>query len=164
MWKAFEELQQLGWLDRPNLPRMVVVQSSGCAPIVRAFEAGERFAQPFEGAATVASGIRVPAAVGDFMILDAVRASQGTAIAVPENTILESMRRGVRAEGISFCPESAACISAAHLLRQSGWIHPAERVVIYNCGAAQKYPHVAAPQLPTLDPHQPIDWNALVQA
>jgi len=162
MWKAFQELEHLGWLDSPKMPRMVVVQSDGCAPIVRAFEKEERFAQPFEGAATVASGIRVPAAVGDFMILDAVRASRGTAIAVPEKTILDCMRRGVRAEGISFCPESAACITAAQLLRQSGWLSPAERVVIYNCGAAQKYPHVAVPQLPQLDPHQPIDWNSLV--
>jgi threonine synthase len=158
MWKAFQELLQLGWLESSKMPRMVSVQSSGCAPIVRAFEAGQRFAEPFPNAATIASGIRVPAAVGDFMILDAVRSSGGIAIAVPEEDILPSMKQAVASEGISICPESAACVAAASILQRSGWLQPNERVVIYNCGAAQKYPHVAEPILLELDPHQEIDW------
>ena len=133
----------------------------GCAPIVRAFEAGQRFAEPFPNAATIASGIRVPAAVGDFMILDAVRSSCGTAIAVPEENILPWMKQAIAAEGVSFCPESAACICAASMLRESGWLKSDERVVIYNCGAAQKYPHVAPPELQVLNPNQPIDWQRI---
>jgi threonine synthase len=163
MWKAFQELHELGWLDSSHMPRMVAVQSSGCAPIVVAFESGQRFAEPFADAATIASGIRVPAAVGDFMILDAVRASGGMAIAVPEERLIEWLRLAVASEGISFCPESAACVGAAEILRQSGWIGARERVVIYNCGAAQKYPHVAVPNLPVLDPDQSIDWESLAR-
>ena len=159
MWKAFQELLELGWLDSSKMPRMVSVQSSGCAPIVRAFEAGQRFAEPFPNAATIASGIRVPAAVGDFMILDAVRSSCGTAIAVPDENILPWMKQAIAAEGVSFCPESAACICAASMLRESDWLKSDERVVIYNCGAAQKYPHVAPPELPVLNPNQAIDWK-----
>ena len=161
MWKAFQELLELDWLDSSKMPRMVCVQSSGCAPIVQAFEAGQRFAEPFPNAATIASGIRVPAAVGDFMILDAVRNSQGTAIAVPEEQILSWMQQAVASEGISFCPESAACVCAAMQLRSTGWIEPDERVVIYNCGAAQKYPHVAIPELRELDPNGEIDWATI---
>lgn len=159
MWKAFQELREMGWLDSNNMPRMVCVQSDGCAPIVRAFDKGERFAELFPNASTIASGIRVPAAVGDFMILDAVRASQGTAIAVSEELILPWMKRAIASEGISFCPESATCVAAAKILRDSNWIKENERVVIYNCGAAQKYPHVAEPELPVIDPNESIDWN-----
>lgn len=162
MWKAFQELSELGWLDSRNMPRMVAVQSSGCAPIVRAYEADQRFAEPIVGAATVASGIRVPAAVGDFMILDAIRASHGTAVAVPEERIVEWMKRAVSCEGIGLCPESAACVGAAQMLRQSGWFGAGERVVIYNCGAAQKYPHLSVPELPLLDPNQPVDWQVFL--
>ncbi|MGH7139296.1 MAG: threonine synthase, partial [Pirellulales bacterium] len=140
MWKAFEELAALGWLADERRPRMVAVQSDGCAPIVRAFESGQRFAEPFSPAATIASGIRVPAAVGDFMILDAVRASGGRAIAVAEGRIREWMRLGTRLEGISICPESAACIGALEHLAREGWIRPDEHVVLFNTGAAQKYP------------------------
>lgn len=160
MWKAFQELRELGWLESEKMPRMIAVQSSGCAPIVRAFEAGQRFAEPFPNAATVASGIRVPAAVGDFMILDAVRASGGMAIAVPENEILPWMKKAVSAEGISICPESAACVVAAKHMRDQGSLGADERVVIYNCGAGQKYPHVMPPTLKLLDPNETIDWEA----
>lgn len=161
MWKAFSELRELGWLDSERMPRMVAVQSDGCAPIVRAFENGQRFAEPFANASTVASGIRVPAAVGDFMILDAIRASGGTAVAVPEEKIIPWLKKAVAAEGISFCPESAACIVAAEILRGANWIGASERVVIYNCGAAQKYPHVAPLELPLLDPDSPLNWDDL---
>ena len=164
MWKAFQELKDLGWLDAGTMPRMVAVQSDGCAPIVRAFERGERFAEPFANPATIASGIRVPAAVGDFMILDAVRASGGTAIAVAEPRIPEWLRLAVSAEGISFCPESAACVGAAEALARSGWLRPDDRVVIYNCGAAQKYAHVPVPELPLVRKGEAVDWAAVAGA
>jgi threonine synthase len=161
MWKAFAELRALGWLRTEKLPRMVAVQSDGCCPIVRAFEQGSRFAEPFAGAATVASGLRVPAAVGDFMILDAVRESGGTAIAVEEERIVPWMRQGIAAEGIGFCPESAACIGAAEKLAASGWLAPEERIVLFNCAASQKYPHLAKLDLPVIDDPDHVDWNRL---
>ncbi len=159
MWKAFDELRQLGWLADQRRPRMVAVQSDGCAPIVRAFDAGARFAEPFIGAATIASGIRVPAAVGDFMILDAVRASGGRAVAVEEGRIREWMALGAGLEGISICPETAACIGALERLVAEGWIAPHERVVVFNTGAAQKYPEAMAVDLPRIDKDRPIDWD-----
>ena len=161
MWKAFAELRALGWLETERLPRMVAVQSDGCCPIVRAFERGDRFAEPSEGARTIASGLRVPAAVGDFMILDAIRASRGLAVAVEEERIVQWMRQGIAAEGIGFCPESATCIGAAAQLAATGWISPDEQVVIFNCGAAQKYPHVAPVQLPQIDSADDVDWGRL---
>ena len=164
MWKAFDELASLGWLSDERRPRMVAVQSDGCAPIVRAFETGQRFAEPFSPAATIASGIRVPAAVGDFMILDAVRASGGRAIAVEEGRIREWMRLGARQEGISICPESAACIGALERLTREGWIGADERVVLFNTGAAQKYPEAMRVDLPRLDKDRPIDWERIVSA
>src|SRR5438128_6254750 len=109
MWKAFAELTTLGWLESEKLPRMVSVQSEGCAPIVRAFDVGQRFAEPFANAHTVASGLRVPAAVGDFMMLDAIRASGGRAIAGREDRIVEWMKRVTALEGIAICPETAVC-------------------------------------------------------
>lgn len=163
MWKAFQELRQLGWLKSDKMPRMVSVQSEGCAPIVRAFEKGERFAPLFENAATVASGIRVPVAVGDFMIIDAIRESGGTAIAVEEVKIPEWMAMATKAEGISFCPESSACVGAALSLRRQEWIGAGERVVIYNCGAGQKYPGVVKFDLPRLPKTGVSDWSMLRQ-
>ncbi len=159
MWKAFQELKELGWLDSADLPRMVSVQSNGCAPIVRAYESGNRFAEPFSPAATIASGIRVPAAIGDFMILDAVRESHGTAVAVDETRIIDWMKLGMSSEGISTCPESATCIGAAMKLREQGWLTPDDRVVIYNCGAAQKYVDVTALNLPRITSSDFNDWD-----
>lgn len=166
MWKAFQELLTLGWLvgKPPKLPRMVSCQSTGCAPIATAFAAGSRFAEPFPNAATVASGIRVPAAVGDFMILDAVRQSNGTALAVDESRIREWMRLATASEGIAICPETAACIGALERLTQTGWIRPEERVVVFNTGAAQKYVEALTCELPRLDIKQPIDWDWLSEA
>ncbi len=161
MWKAFAELAELGWLESDRRPRMVAVQSSGCAPIVRAFEAGEKHAETFPNAATIAAGIRVPAAVGDFMILDAVRESGGCAIAVEEARLREWMGLAVRGEGIAVCPEAAACVGAAQSLAASGWIGSDERVVIFNTGAVQKYPEAMAAQLPRIDKNAPLDWNAI---
>jgi threonine synthase len=160
MWKAFQELAALGWLDETSMPRMVAVQSDGCCPIVRAFAAGARFAEPFGNAATIAAGLRVPAALGDFMILDAVRASQGTAIAVSESRLTHWQELGIRSEGIAFCPETAACIGAVEELAAARWIQPDDRVVIFNTGAAQKYLSAVPPELPRLDPR---DSRALIE-
>jgi threonine synthase len=161
MWKAFAELTALGWLESSRLPRMVSVQSDGCAPIVRAFEEGQRFAEPFANAHTVASGLRVPAAVGDFMILDAIRASGGTAIAVSEQRLSEWLRLAASLEGIPICPEAAACIGALETLTARGWIKPDERVVVFNTGAAQKYVEAIRSDLPRIDLKQPLDWNRI---
>ncbi len=143
------------------MPRMVSVQSTGCAPITTAFDKGERFAEPFANAATIASGIRVPVAVGDFMILDAVRASKGLSIAVEESRIREWLELTCRLEGIAVCPETAACVGALESLTARGWIKPNERVVIFNTGAAQKYVEAIRSDLPRLDVNSSIDWERL---
>jgi threonine synthase len=138
MWKAFDEMQELGWIDEKR-PRMVSVQSAGCAPIVRAFEAGARFAEEFENAATVASGLRVPKAIGDFLILDAIRESGGTAITVTDDELVEGARELARMEGIFASPEGGACVPALRKLLASGDIKPEERVVLFNTGSGIKY-------------------------
>ncbi len=161
IWKAFEELSELGWFKSEKRPRMVAVQSDGCCPIVRAFESGKRFAEPFEGAKTIASGIRVPSAIGDFMILDTIRASGGRAVAVEEKRITEWMNLAISMEGISVCPETAACVGALELLTSEGWVTPEERVVILNTAAAQKYIEIIARDLPRIDKDAPIDWVKL---
>ena len=159
MWKAFQELKELGWLESESMPRMVAVQSDGCCPMVRAYEQGERFATKFENAATIASGLRVPAAVGDFMILDTIKESNGCAVAVEESRIKEWMRLAASSEGLSVGPEAATCVGAAEKLADSGWIQPGERVIIYNCGASQKYPEAMRTPLQHIDMHVPIDWD-----
>jgi threonine synthase len=161
MWKAFLELQELGWLCSNWLPRLVSCQSDGCAPIVRAFEKGERFAEPFANARTIASGLRVPAAVGDFMMLDAIRASGGCAVAGREETITHWMREACRLEGVSMCPESAVCLDCLERLVKAGRVRPDEDVVVFNTGAAQKYPEVVPLDLPRLDKDRPVDYAAL---
>jgi threonine synthase len=161
MWKAFGELGELGWLKDERRPRLVSCQSDGCAPIVRAFEAGQRFAEPFANAHTIASGLRVPAAVGDFMMLDAIRASGGQAVAGSEQRIVEWMRRVASLEGIGICPETAVCFDCLEKLRQSGQVRPEETVVVFNTGAAQKYPEVVPLDLPRLDRNQPVDYSRL---
>jgi threonine synthase len=161
MWKAFAELKALGWLESEKLPRMVSVQSDGCAPIVRAFEAGSRFAEMFPNAHTVASGLRVPAAVGDFMILDAIRGSGGTAIAVDERRLNEWLRLASSLEGIPVCPEAAACVGALESLTKSGWIKPNERVVVFNTGASQKYVEAIRCDLPRIDLKREMDWEGI---
>jgi threonine synthase len=164
MWKAFQELRELGWLRTERLPRLVCCQSDGCAPIVRAFEAGKRFAEPFPNAHTVASGLRVPAAVGDFMMLDAIRASGGTAVAGREDRIVHWMREAYRLEGIPVCPETAVCLDCLEKLVQGGDIRLEEEVVVFNTGAAQKYPETVKLDLPLLDKDKPIDYAALIRS
>jgi len=138
MWKAFDELQQLGWIGEKR-PRMISVQAAGCAPIVRAFDAGARFADEFENAHTVASGLRVPKAIGDFLILDAIRESGGTAIAVEDDELLEGSRELARTEGIFAAPEGGACVPALRKLLERGEVKPDERVVLFNTGSGIKY-------------------------
>jgi threonine synthase len=138
MWKAFDELQQLGWIGEKR-PRMISVQAAGCAPIVRAFEAGTRFAEEFENAQTVASGLRVPKAIGDFLIVDAIRASGGTAIAVTDEELMEGARELARTEGIFAAPESGACVPALRKLLARGDVKPDESVVLFNTGSGIKY-------------------------
>ena len=144
-----------------KLPRLVSCQSDGCAPIVRAFEKGERFAEPFPNAHTAASGLRVPAAVGDFMMLDAIRASGGCAVAGREGRIVEWMRRVAAAEGVCICPETAVCFDCLEQLCAAGQVRPEEEVVVFNTGAAQKYPEVVPLELPRLDKDRPIDYDRL---
>ena len=161
-WKAFGELRKLGWLKSDKMPKMIAVQSDGSAPIPRTFEAGKRFADPWENARTIASGLRVPAAVGDFMILDAVRQSGGCAVAVSESRIVEAMRRAVAAEGIALCPEAAACVLAAEKLKADGTIQPDERVVLFNTGAANKYIEAVPLDPPTIANPGEVDYTKLL--
>jgi threonine synthase len=143
MWKAFDELQQLGWIGDKR-PRMISVQAAGCAPIVCAFEAGDRFAEEFENAATVASGLRVPKAIGDFMILDAIRESGGTAITVTDEELIEGAKELARIEGIFAAPEGGACVPALRKLLARGDVKPGEKVVLFNTGSGIKYLDVFA--------------------
>jgi threonine synthase len=138
MWKAFDELQQLGWIGDKR-PRMISVQAAGCAPIVRAFEAGSRFAEEFENATTVAAGLRVPKAIGDFLILDAIRESGGTAIAVTDDELLDGAREMARTTGIFASPEGGACVPALRKLVAQGEVKPDEKVVLFNTGSGIKY-------------------------
>jgi threonine synthase len=138
MWKAFDELQQLGWIDGKR-PRMISVQAAGCAPIVRAFEAGDRFAEEFQNAKTVASGLRVPKAIGDFLILDAIRESGGSAIAVTDEELIEGAKEMARSEGIFAAPEGGACVPALRKLLARGDVKPEEKVVLFNTGSGIKY-------------------------
>jgi threonine synthase len=138
MWKAFDEMEQLGWIGSQR-PRMVSVQASGCAPIVQAFTEGKRFADEFPNAATVASGLRVPRAIGDFMILDAIRSSGGTAIAVTDEELLAAVAEIGALEGVFCAPEGAACLPALRKLLADKAVTPDERVVLFNTGAGVKY-------------------------
>ena len=133
MWKAFDEMEEMGWIGS-NRPRMVTVQAAGCAPIVRAFDDGKRFADEFPNATTVASGLRVPRAIGDFLIIDALRQSAGTAIAVSDEELIAATGEIGAAEGLFCAPEGAACLPALRKLIDEGQVRPEERVVLFNTG------------------------------
>ena len=160
MWKAFAELAELGWIDNRK-PRMVAVQASGCAPIVKAFEEGGEHAELWPDAHTVASGIRVPAAIGDFLILRAVRESGGFAIAVDDADIEAAQGRTAREDGVLLCPEGAATAAALEKALAEGRLEGGERVVLYNCGSGLKYPMPAAGE--RLDRTQLIDFEGLAK-
>ena len=161
MWKAFNELREMGWLDSSVMPRMIAVQSDGCSPIVNAYRNGTRHATPIQDAQTIAGGIRVPGAVGDFMILDAIRESSGTAIAVEEQSIVTWMLRATATEGISICPETGACFAAVEKCLADGTISADDKIVVFNTGASQKYSEAIARELPLLDINLPIDWSTI---
>ncbi len=153
--KALEEMQELGWIG-PTLPRLVAVQSTGCAPIVKAFEQGARVSEPWPDPETVAFGITVPKALGDFLVLDAVYATGGTAVAVDDEDTLHEVRRCAALEGAFICPEGAAALAAARLLRASGWLDASDEVVILNTGAGLKYPDTVGQTPPVLQASDPI--------
>ncbi|MBX9579241.1 MAG: threonine synthase [Gemmataceae bacterium] len=181
MWKAFGELAELGWLANgpasagrggglgrltpgrsPGRPRLYACQAEGCAPIATAWEKGERFAEPFPNARTVASGLRVPAAVGDFLMLDAIRASGGKAVAGSEAAIGPWMRRASSAEGIAVCPETAVCFDVLDKLVAAGEVKPDEAVVVFNTGAAPKYLGALPAELPAVDKDR-VDWDLIAR-
>jgi len=156
MWKAFDELRAIGWLDQKR-PRFVAVQAEGCAPIVRAFVDGRNESEPWPDPRTFAAGIRVPKALGDFIVLKALRESDGIAVAVSEGEIAESMRAAGGTEGMLVCPEGGAAIAGTRKLRRDGWIHEDDEVVVFNTGTGLKYAellqgdaarHLAANELP----------------
>ncbi len=158
MWKAFNELKQIGWLTG-KLPRMVAVQATGCAPIVKAFEEGTEHAALWENAHTVAAGIRVPVAVGDFLILRAVRESGGFATMVDDDAILAGQDEVAQKEGFLMCPEGAATYAAWKQEIDSGRVSPDETAVLFNCATGLKYPMPPADN--SIDCTQPIDYASL---
>ncbi len=158
MWKAFAELEAIGWIGSRR-PRMVAVQAAGCAPIVRAFADGKRRAEPWADARTIAAGIRVPAAIGDFLILDAVRASHGFAIAVGDDAILAARDELGCAEGLLLCPEGAATWAAYKEALARGLVERGERAVLFNCADGRKYP--LPPAGIALDHSSAIDYARL---
>ena len=138
MWKAFQEMEELGWIDSFR-PRMFAVQSEGCAPIVRAFDGGDEFAEPWQDASTIAAGIRVPSAIGDYLILDALRTSNGGAVTVSDNEILNMMEVVASLEGLFICPEGAATAVALEKLVAEGTVSKSERSLLLNTGSGLKY-------------------------
>jgi threonine synthase len=163
MWKAFEELESLGWLKSSKKPRMISCQSDGCAPIAEAFARGDRRAKAPQRTHTVASGIRVPAALGDFMILDAVRESGGVAASAPEGDILQWMKLAASTEGVSLCPESAICLGVLEKLLREGNIQTSDKILLFNTGASQKYPEACTLEADRIDLGQGVDWPSLGQ-
>jgi threonine synthase len=147
--KALGELRELGWIG-DKVPKLVAVQAEGCQPIVRAFETGATESEPWPDSHTVAFGITVPKALGDFLILDAVRSTGGTAIAVSDDDLLAEQRTMAGEEGLFICPEGAACLAATRRLRESGWLSADDEVVVLNTGAGMKYPQTVDVDVPTL--------------
>ena len=158
MWKAFDELEALGWIG-PERPKMFAVQAAGCAPIVKAFDDGVEHAERWENAETIAAGIRVPRAVGDFLILRAVRESGGRALAVDDAAIERAVVQAAKQEGLLLCPEGGATLAAYHDALGAGLVGKGDRVVLFNCATGLKYPMPDDSR--TLDRHAPIDFDAL---
>ncbi|MBV8743445.1 MAG: threonine synthase, partial [Xanthobacteraceae bacterium] len=156
MWKAFAELEAIGFIGAKR-PRMIAVQAKGCAPMVRAYETGEEHAVRWENAHTIASGIRVPQAIGDFLILRAVRESGGFAIAVDDEAIAEALAEMAQVEGLLLCPEGAATYAAYKQSLADGRVSRSDQVVLFNCATGLKYPLPPAGR--PLDRHKPIDFS-----
>jgi threonine synthase len=146
MWKAFDELEALGWLEDTKRPRMVSVQAAGCAPVVRAFESGAAFCDFWTNAETIASGLRVPKSFADHLILQDIYESSGTAIAVSDDALLKAQSKMAQLEGIFAAPEGAATLAALEQLIEQKWVQPDERIVLFNTGSGLKY----------LDPHAEV--------
>ena len=144
MWKAFEEMEELAWIERGHRPKMICVQAEGCAPIPKALQEGAPASQPWPDAHTLAAGLRVPKAYGDFIILDIVRKSNGTAIAVSDESIMDAVKEMASDEGIFACPEGAAALAAYKQLLASGFLSPSDKVVLFNTGSGYKYLDVMA--------------------
>ena len=150
IWKAYQELIEMGWV-KDKLPKLVAVQAEGCMPIVQAFEEGKDHAEPWPDAKTVAGGIRVPKALGDFLVLQAIRETSGTAIAVSDSELIDGVKLATLTEGTFICPEGGATVAAARRLVQTGFIQPTDRVVLLNTGTGLKYPDVVKPDIPVLE-------------
>ena len=151
IYKALTELIQMGWIEG-DLPRLVAVQATGCAPIVKAFEENRAESEFWQGAKTCAFGITVPKALGDFLVLDAIYKTNGCAVAVSDDELLEASAQIAKSEGTFICPEGAANLSAAMKLKDSGWIKSNERVVLLNTGSGLKYPESVTVRPPVLQP------------
>ena len=160
MWKVFDELEEMGWIGSER-PRMVSVQAEGCSPIIKAYIEGKEESQFFEGANTVAAGLRVPKALGDFLILNAVRESKGTAIAVSDEELMADVRLISRLEGIFACPEGAATISALRKMVEAGEVDRDESIVLFNTGSGLKYTDLFDVKAPIADPKKPFDYKSL---
>lgn len=160
MWKVFDELEELGWIGSER-PRMVSVQAEGCSPIVKAYEEGREESVFFENAQTVAAGLRVPKALGDFLVLKAARESGGKCIAVSDEEIMSSVGEMARLEGIFPCPEGAATLAALKRLVAEGWVDRGERVVLFNTGSGLKYTDLFQVKAPVADPRKPFDYSQL---
>jgi threonine synthase len=144
MWKAFAELEELGWVRPGKRPRMIAVQSAGCAPVAKAFEQGAKASEMWENAATFASGLRVPKPYGDAIMLEILRESGGVALGIPDDKILDSLRDWAKNEGLFLSPEGAAATAAYDRLLESGFLKPSDRVVLFNTGSGLKYTDVTA--------------------
>jgi len=158
MWKAFEEMEELGWIGSER-PKMITVQAAGCAPIVRALEAGKSASEMWAGAATFAAGLRVPKAYGDYLILDILKKSQGTAVAATDEEILAAMRHWASLEGVFAAPEGAASLVAYRKLRASGFFRAEDKVVLFNTGSAYKYLDMIEAQQKKARPEPPAARN-----
>ncbi len=160
MWKVFDELEEMGWISSER-PRMISVQAEGCSPIVKAYKEGKEESEFFTGASTVAAGLRVPKALGDFLILKAIRESGGEAIAVSDEELIADVRLISRLEGIFACPEGAATISALRKMVEQGHVDRDERVVLFNTGSGLKYTDLFTIEAPVADPKKPFDYHSL---
>ncbi len=158
MWKAFEELEAIGWIGKKR-PKMIAVQADGCAPIVKAFQEGKEHAPVWENATTAAAGIRVPVAVGDFLILRAVRESGGFAVSVSEEDIFETRDDSAKRDGVLLCPEGAATLAAYELALKDGLVKKTETAILYNCATGLKYPMPTATK--KLNRHDAINYEAM---
>ena len=160
MWKAFEELEQLGWIGKER-PKMISVQAAGCAPIVQALQEGKAESESWKEARTVAAGLRVPHPFADYLILRAIRESGGTAIAVSDDEILDCIREVARLEGLFVCPEGAAAVAAFKHLAARGYLRPEQRVVLFNTGSGIKYAELVKSQFYRLNPSDPNVLDAV---